>query len=119
MALLNTVDSKFFHTEIPYKPMGKYVHFLTVCVTESYPVIIAATITIETLMSEEFIVHTDFIDSQFNAVLSEVKALTGHEDGIKRILQQADAEAKAYAKKHIKLKPESDKAKAGKAAKAG
>lgn len=37
MALLNTVDSKFFHTEIPYKPMGKYVHFITVRVTESYP----------------------------------------------------------------------------------
>ncbi len=37
MALLNSIDSKFFHSEIPYKPMGKYVHFLTVRVTESYP----------------------------------------------------------------------------------
>lgn len=37
MALLKTVDSKFFHTTIPYKPMGKYAHFLTVRVTESYP----------------------------------------------------------------------------------
>jgi len=37
MALLKTVDQKFFHTEIPYKPMGKYAHFLTVRVTESYP----------------------------------------------------------------------------------
>ncbi len=37
MALLKTVDAKFFHTEIPYKPMGKYAHFLTVRVTESYP----------------------------------------------------------------------------------
>ncbi|NJN39272.1 MAG: type I-D CRISPR-associated protein Cas7/Csc2 [Acaryochloridaceae cyanobacterium CSU_3_4] len=37
MALLKTIDSKFFHTEIPYKPMGKYVHFLTLRVTESYP----------------------------------------------------------------------------------
>ncbi|MGB5974030.1 MAG: type I-D CRISPR-associated protein Cas7/Csc2 [Nodosilinea sp.] len=37
MALLKSIDSKFFHTEIPYKPMGKYVHFLTVRVTESYP----------------------------------------------------------------------------------
>lgn len=26
-----------FHNEIPYKPMGKYAHFLTVRVTESYP----------------------------------------------------------------------------------
>lgn len=37
MALLKSINSKFFHTEIPYKPMGKYVHFLTVRVTESYP----------------------------------------------------------------------------------
>jgi len=37
MALLKSIDSKFFHTEIPYKPMGKYAHFLTVRVTESYP----------------------------------------------------------------------------------
>jgi CRISPR-associated protein Csc2 len=37
MSLLKTVNSKFFHTEIPYKPMGKYVHFLTIRVTESYP----------------------------------------------------------------------------------
>ena len=37
MNFLKTVDSKFFHSEIPYKPMGKYVHFLTVRVTESYP----------------------------------------------------------------------------------
>lgn len=37
MSLLKTIDSKHFHTEIPYKPMGKYVHFLTLRVTESYP----------------------------------------------------------------------------------
>lgn len=37
MPLLKTLDSKFFHTEIPYKPMGKYAHFLTIRVTESYP----------------------------------------------------------------------------------
>ncbi|MFO5476766.1 MAG: type I-D CRISPR-associated protein Cas7/Csc2, partial [Dolichospermum sp.] len=37
MALLKTVDAKLFQTEIPYKPMGKYVHFLTIRVTESYP----------------------------------------------------------------------------------
>lgn len=82
-------------------------------------VIVAATSAMETLMAEEFIVHTDLVDAQFDALLNEVKALTGDEDGIKRILQQADAEAKAYAKKHIKLKPEGDKAKAAKATKAG
>ncbi|MDJ1173364.1 type I-D CRISPR-associated protein Cas7/Csc2 [Roseofilum capinflatum] len=37
MSFLTTVDSKFFHDAIPYKPMGKYAHFLTLRVTESYP----------------------------------------------------------------------------------
>jgi CRISPR-associated protein Csc2 len=38
MAMLKAINSaKFFHDAIPYKPMGKYVHFLTVRVTESYP----------------------------------------------------------------------------------
>jgi CRISPR-associated protein Csc2 len=37
MTPLKTVDSKFFHSEIPAKPMGKYAHFLTIRVTESYP----------------------------------------------------------------------------------
>jgi CRISPR-associated protein Csc2 len=38
MTLLKSIDSaQFFHAEIPYKPMGKYVHFLTVRITESYP----------------------------------------------------------------------------------
>lgn len=37
MSFLTTIDSKHFQTEIPYKPMGKYAHFLTIRVTESYP----------------------------------------------------------------------------------
>ncbi|TVP63582.1 MAG: type I-D CRISPR-associated protein Cas7/Csc2 [Nodularia sp. (in: Bacteria)] len=37
MSFLKTVESKFFQSEIPYKSMGKYVHFLTVRITESYP----------------------------------------------------------------------------------
>lgn len=37
MAFLKTLDSKFFHQEIPAKPMGKYVHFITIRITESYP----------------------------------------------------------------------------------
>ena len=67
-------------------------------------VIDAATTTIKNLMAKEFIVHTDFIGDRFTPLLDEVKALTKTESGIKRILQQADAEAKAYAKKHIKTK---------------
>ncbi|WP_019503800.1 type I-D CRISPR-associated protein Cas7/Csc2 [Pleurocapsa sp. PCC 7319] len=37
MTFLKSLDAKYFHTEIPYKPMGKYAHFLTTRVTESYP----------------------------------------------------------------------------------
>ena len=37
MTFLKFIDSNFFHTEIPYKPMGKYAHFLTIRITESYP----------------------------------------------------------------------------------
>jgi CRISPR-associated protein Csc2 len=37
MSFLKAVDVKFFHNEIPAKPMGKYVHFITIRVTESYP----------------------------------------------------------------------------------
>ena len=37
MKFLKSLDSKFFHDEIPAKPMGKYAHFITVRVTESYP----------------------------------------------------------------------------------
>lgn len=82
-------------------------------------VIAAATSAMETLMAEEFIVHNDFIGTGFTRLLNEVKTLMGSEDGIKQVLQQANGEAKAYAKKHIKQKPEGEKAKAGKAAKAG
>jgi CRISPR-associated protein Csc2 len=39
MALLQSVDSKLFHADIPAKPMGKYVHFITIRVTESYPLL--------------------------------------------------------------------------------
>lgn len=37
MPFLKTIDPKHFHTEIPAKPMGKYAHFVTIRVTESYP----------------------------------------------------------------------------------
>jgi CRISPR-associated protein Csc2 len=73
-------------------------------------VITAAQKTIEELMADEFIVHTDFVGTTFKPLLNEVKTLTGSEEGIQKILQQADTEAKAYAEKHISKK---------KAAKAG
>lgn len=37
MAFLKNLDTNVFHAEIPYKPMGKYAHFLTLRITESYP----------------------------------------------------------------------------------
>ncbi|MBD2303628.1 type I-D CRISPR-associated protein Cas7/Csc2 [Nostoc sp. FACHB-87] len=75
-------------------------------------VITAAKSAIETLMADEFIVHTDFIGDAFTPLLNEVKSLTGNEKGIKELLQKADAEAKAYANKHISKKKTA--AKAGK-----
>lgn len=37
MNFFSTLNSKFFHAEIPEKPMGKYAHFITIRITESYP----------------------------------------------------------------------------------
>lgn len=37
MNFITTVDAKHFHLEIPARPMGKYAHFITIRVTESYP----------------------------------------------------------------------------------
>ncbi|WP_017306101.1 type I-D CRISPR-associated protein Cas7/Csc2 [Spirulina subsalsa] len=75
-------------------------------------VIEQATAAIQTLMENEFIVHTDFIGESFQGLLAEVKTLTGTEQGILSILQQADREAKAYAERHIAKKKEKAKAKA-------
>jgi CRISPR-associated protein Csc2 len=72
----------------------------------------AAKTTIEALMSEEFIVHTDFIGDAFAPLLNEVKALAGSETGIKQVLQQADQDAKTYFAKHVE-KPKKSSAKAG------
>jgi len=69
----------------------------------------AAKSAIETLMAEEFIVHTNFIGAQFDSLLNEVKILTSREEGIRTILQKADEQSKAYAKKHIKHKSDDTK----------
>ncbi len=75
-------------------------------------VIKAAKSTIEALMSEEFIVHTDFIGDAFVSILNEVKTLTGSETGIKEVLQQADKNAKDYFARYVE-KPKKATAKAG------
>lgn len=67
-------------------------------------VIMAARAAIQTLLSEEFIVHEDFIGDKFTPLVTEVKAIIGNEDELKKMLKKADDEAKAYAKKHIKSK---------------
>ncbi|MEG4216647.1 type I-D CRISPR-associated protein Cas7/Csc2 [Microcoleus sp. Pol14C6] len=67
-------------------------------------VIVAASAAIQTLLSEEFIVHEDFIGDKFTPLVTEVKAVIGNEDELKKMLKKADDEAKAYAKKHIKGK---------------
>ncbi|MDF5726421.1 MAG: type I-D CRISPR-associated protein Cas7/Csc2 [Rhizonema sp. PD37] len=73
-------------------------------------VIAAALSAINSLMAEEFIVHTDYIGETFTPLLNDVKALIGSETGIKAILQQADTEAKNYATKHISKKKTAAKA---------
>ncbi|HBB30865.1 MAG TPA: type I-D CRISPR-associated protein Cas7/Csc2 [Cyanobacteria bacterium UBA8803] len=75
-------------------------------------VMAAARRALADLMSEEFIVHTDFIGDDFIPLLNEVKGLTGSEENLKAILQQADAEAKAYFSKYVE-KPKKTAAKAG------
>lgn len=67
-------------------------------------VIQAATQSIQALMEEEFIVHTDLIGTDFQSLLTEVKTLTGSEDSIRSVLEQSDTEAKAYAKVHMPKK---------------
>jgi CRISPR-associated protein Csc2 len=61
----------------------------------------AAKSTIQALMTDEFIVHTDFIGDDFIRLLDEVKTLTSSEEKMKEILKKADAEAKEYANKYI------------------
>jgi CRISPR-associated protein Csc2 len=75
-------------------------------------VLMAATTAIAQLMSEEFIVHTDLIGDSFKPLLDEVKTLTGNEENIKAILQQAMNESKAYFATHIE-KPKKSTAKVG------
>lgn len=63
-----------------------------------------ANSAMKSLLDDEPIVHNDFLDEEFKALLKEVKALTSNETTLKAILKKADDEAKAYAKKHIKGK---------------
>jgi len=60
-----------------------------------------ATDTIQALLANEFIVHSDFIGDEFSSLLTEVKTLISNEESLKAMLKQADDEAKAYFEKHI------------------
>ncbi len=75
-------------------------------------VITAAKTAIELQMAEEFIVHQDYLNDQFAALLKEVKAITANEEQLKKLLKKADDEAKQYAKDHIKIKGKKETATA-------
>ncbi|OKH17966.1 type I-D CRISPR-associated protein Cas7/Csc2 [[Limnothrix rosea] IAM M-220] len=74
-------------------------------------VITAAKEAIAQLMSEEFIVHTDLIGEDFQALLSEMKTLTASEEGIRSILTAADQQAKSYYQTYIEKPKSSSKKK--------
>ncbi|MBW4575143.1 MAG: type I-D CRISPR-associated protein Cas7/Csc2 [Aphanothece sp. CMT-3BRIN-NPC111] len=74
----------------------------------------AATRAIIELMAQEYISHTDLIDESFTPLLNEVKSITSDETKLKAMLNQANAESSAYAKKYV-LK-QAEKGKKGKKA---
>jgi CRISPR-associated protein Csc2 len=96
------ITSNLQWTQAIYDQMkaGEMLHFPAPLNEDE--VFAAATQAIVKLMAEEFIVHTDFIGESFTPLLQEVKAIIGNEESLKAFLKQADDEAKAYAKKHIK-----------------
>ncbi|MEO3706172.1 hypothetical protein AAFM79_16320 [Trichormus azollae HNT15244] len=67
-------------------------------------VIETAENTIATLMQEEFIVNDDFLENKFAALPNEVKAITGNEDQLKKLVKKANNEVRTYPKLHIKGK---------------
>jgi CRISPR-associated protein Csc2 len=73
-------------------------------------VITAAKTAIESQIADEFIVHKDYLNDEFTALLKEVKAITSNEDELKKLLEKADEEAKQYAKAHIKVKAKKETA---------
>jgi CRISPR-associated protein Csc2 len=72
-------------------------------------VVAAATATIQNLMEEELVVHTNFIGESFQPLFQEVKAILKDETQIKQLLEQTDREAKEYASRHIKPKKQAAK----------
>jgi CRISPR-associated protein Csc2 len=67
-------------------------------------VITAAKTAMKSQMTDEFIVHTDFIGDDFKPLIDEVKKLTGDEKNLKAVLEKVNTEAKKYADVHIKKK---------------
>jgi CRISPR-associated protein Csc2 len=93
-------------TQAIYDQMNTNGQFQSTDPLNETDVITAATTTIQALMKDEFIVHTDFLGTDFRPILSEVKTLLGDEVFLKSVLQQADNEAKTYFKAYIE-KPKS------------
>jgi CRISPR-associated protein Csc2 len=98
-------------TQAIYDAMKASGHLNTSDPLNEENVLLAATNTIQGLMEQEFIVHTDLMGEDFQPVLSEVKTLLGNESSLKGVLTQADQEAKAYFKAYIE-KPKKAAAKA-------
>jgi CRISPR-associated protein Csc2 len=88
-------------TQAIYDAMKAGGHLNTSDPLNEENVLLAATETIQALMEQEFIVHTDLMGTDFQPVLAEVKTLLGNESSLKAVLTQADQEAKAYFKAHI------------------
>ncbi len=93
-------------TQAIYDQMSASGQFQAVDPLNETDVVTAATSTIQALMKDEFIVHTDFLGTDFQPILAEVKGLLGSEISLKSVLKQADDEAKAYFKAYIE-KPKS------------
>ena len=93
-------------TQAIYDQMNTNGQFQSTDPLNETDVITAATTTIQALMKDEFIVHTDFLGTDFQPILSEVKTLLGNEVSLKSVLQQADDEAKTYFKAYVE-KPKS------------
>lgn len=69
-----------------------------------------------TILSFEFISHTDYIGDRFVPLLNEIKSITSNETKLQELLNLANSESSAYAHKYISKS--SEKGKKGKKASA-
>ncbi|WP_218082402.1 type I-D CRISPR-associated protein Cas7/Csc2 [Anthocerotibacter panamensis] len=92
-------------TQAIYDHLQEQGKLTTVDPLDEDEVMSSAQLTLDELLSEGYVVSTNFLGESFKPLLQEVKALINDATSMKQLLEQADQEAKAYAGKHIK-KPE-------------